>query len=111
MPSADGSFDGAYMVHVAMNIADKQRLFAEARRVLPPGRRFGILHLMRTPRTRFPTQCRGRADTPATIFAETPASYRSWLAAAGFLVEREEGLSELVLRLRRKAQVAAAPAQ
>ena len=31
------SFDGAYMMHVGMNIADKAHLFAEVHRVLKPG--------------------------------------------------------------------------
>ena len=34
LPFAPGSFDGAYMLHVGMNIEDKAKLFAEVRRVL-----------------------------------------------------------------------------
>ena len=37
LPFAPGAFDGAYMIHVGMNIEDKARLFAELRRVLAPG--------------------------------------------------------------------------
>jgi SAM-dependent methyltransferase len=37
LPFADASFDGAYMLHVGMNIADKKAVFAEVRRVLKPG--------------------------------------------------------------------------
>lgn len=109
LPFADGSFDGAYTVHVAMNIADKQRLFAEARRVLRQGGRFGILDLMRTSEDElsYPMPW---ADTAATSFVETPWSYRTWLTAARFAVEREERLSDLVLQLRREAK-AVAPAQ
>ena len=37
MPFADGSFDVLWTQHSSMNIADKERLYAEARRVLRPG--------------------------------------------------------------------------
>jgi len=41
MPFAAGSFEVATLIHVGMNIADKAGLFAEVRRVLRPGGRFG----------------------------------------------------------------------
>jgi SAM-dependent methyltransferase len=47
MPFADASFDGATLIHVGMNIADKATLFAEARRVLRPGGRFLCLEFSR----------------------------------------------------------------
>ena len=38
LPALRGrAFDAATLIHVGMNIADKPRLFAEARRVLAPG--------------------------------------------------------------------------
>ena len=37
LPFGPRTFDGAYMLHVGMNIADKAALFAEVRRVLKPG--------------------------------------------------------------------------
>ncbi len=42
LPFADASFDAALTIHVAMNIAAKDRMYAEARRVLKPGGRFVI---------------------------------------------------------------------
>jgi ubiquinone/menaquinone biosynthesis C-methylase UbiE len=42
MPFADASFDLAYSQHVAMNIADREGLYAEIRRVLKPGAQFGV---------------------------------------------------------------------
>ena len=48
LPFEPGTFDGAYMMHVGMNIADKPAVFAEVRRVLKPGSRFGIFDVMRT---------------------------------------------------------------
>ncbi len=43
----DGSFDRAYMLHVGMNIADKDRLISELFRVLRPGAKVGIYDVMR----------------------------------------------------------------
>jgi ubiquinone/menaquinone biosynthesis C-methylase UbiE len=40
LPFGDAVFDAAMTIHVAMNIAAKDRMYAEARRVLKPGGRF-----------------------------------------------------------------------
>ncbi len=48
LPFGDAAFDGAYMMHVGMNVADKRALFAEVRRVLRPGARFGVYDIVRT---------------------------------------------------------------
>ena len=42
IPFADNSFDVSYMIHVGMNIANKDVLFSEAFRVTKPGGLFGI---------------------------------------------------------------------
>jgi ubiquinone/menaquinone biosynthesis C-methylase UbiE len=44
---ADGAFDAALTVHVAMNIQDKAALYREARRILKPGRRFVVYDVLR----------------------------------------------------------------
>jgi SAM-dependent methyltransferase len=83
MPFEAGSFDGAYMIHVGMNIADKAALFAEVRRVLKPGAVFGIHDVMREGEgeIRFPMPWASNADTS---FVETASGYRQPLEAAGF---------------------------
>ena len=48
MPFADGAFDGAYMLHVGMNIEDRAKLCSEVHRVLRPGSLFGIYDVMKT---------------------------------------------------------------
>ncbi len=42
LPFEDGSFDVVFSQHVQMNVADKRRLYAEARRVLAPGGRLAL---------------------------------------------------------------------
>ena len=87
LPFARGTFDGAYMMHVGMNIEDKPALFAEARRVLKPGGVFAVYDVMRTGEgeLRFPLPF---AATPETSFVARPAEYRRALAAAGFEIAR-----------------------
>ena len=46
LPFADSEFDAAYMIHVGMNIADKDQLISEAARVIKPGGRFVIYDVM-----------------------------------------------------------------
>src|SRR5215468_3038613 len=48
MPFPAGQFDCAYMLHVGMNIEDKEKLAAEVARVLRAGGVFGIYDVMRT---------------------------------------------------------------
>ena len=48
LPFAEASFDGAYMLHVGMNIEDKEKLAEEVARVLRSGAVFGIYDVMRT---------------------------------------------------------------
>lgn len=107
MPFSDQEFGGAYTVHVAMNISDKQTLFAEARRVLKPGGRFGIYDVMRVSeeQIRYPMPW---ADTVATSFVERPETYRKWLTAAGFTVEAQEDFSELTKQATRAMTESAA---
>ena len=49
LPFADAQFDLVWSQHVAMNIADKARLYRELTRVLKPGGRFGLYDIMAGP--------------------------------------------------------------
>jgi ubiquinone/menaquinone biosynthesis C-methylase UbiE len=88
MPFADGTFDGAYMLHVGMNIEDKARLCKEVGRVLQPGALFGIYDVMKTGdgEITFPAPW---ATTAASSAVASPEQYRSALQAAGFTVIAE----------------------
>ncbi|WP_422000358.1 class I SAM-dependent methyltransferase [Reyranella sp.] len=85
LPFAEASFDGAYMLHVGMNIADKPAVFAEVRRVLKPGAVFAIYDVMREADGdfRYPVPW---ASGPDANFIDTADAYRRALAAAGFTV-------------------------
>ncbi len=107
LPFADASFDGAYMQHVGMNIADKAWLFREVHRVLKLRGQFGIYDIMRL------------ADDPlayplpwasgATIdFTASPSAYRTQLAAAGFEIVKERDRREFALTILRALKARAA---
>jgi ubiquinone/menaquinone biosynthesis C-methylase UbiE len=88
MPFAAEAFDGAYMIHVGMNLADKAGVFREVGRVLKHGGRFTIFDLMRAREgtLRFPLPW---AASEETSFVEDAARYREALETAGFEVEPE----------------------
>jgi SAM-dependent methyltransferase len=87
IPFAPSTFDGAYMMHVGMNIEDKPALFAEVRRVLKDNATFGIYDVMLTEQgePRFPLPF---AQTAETSFLATLADYRRALHEDGFVIER-----------------------
>ena len=86
LPFGDQSIDGAYMMHVGMNIQDKAKLFVEVHRVLKPRAKFGIYDVMRENEDAalsFPVPW---ASGPETSFVEPPARYLELLEGAGFSV-------------------------
>jgi ubiquinone/menaquinone biosynthesis C-methylase UbiE len=107
LPFEHETFDGAYMMHVGMNIEDKPALFVEARRVLKSGAVFVIYDLMRTGagELRFPVHWAASAETS---FVASAAEYRQALAAAGFEIRSERDRSEFARRVFREAQARAA---
>ena len=96
LPFDDGSFDAATLLHVGMNIPDKDRLFAEAARVLRRGGVFGVYDVMRVGEgeLEFPVAW---AAGPATSFVMQPAAYRRGLETAGFTVESERSQRDLAV--------------
>ncbi len=106
MPFEAEAFDGAYMLHVGMNIADKDRLCAEAYRVLRPGAGFGIYDLMRTGdgELAYPVPW---ASTPETSIVQTPDDYRRALETAGFTITDECRRREFALEFFAQMQARA----
>lgn len=88
MPFGDDRFDVALLIHVGMNIADKERLFAEIRRVLKPGGAVAVYEVMRTGEGElaYPVPWAMDADTS---FLATPEAYRAAARSAGFAVTGE----------------------
>jgi SAM-dependent methyltransferase len=90
MPYADAAFDGAITVHVAMNIRDRDGLYAEVARVLKPGATFGIYDVMKgnAGPLDYPVPW---AATAETSHLTTPAETQALLSRAGFeVVEHED---------------------
>jgi SAM-dependent methyltransferase len=83
LPFADESFDHAVTLHVAMNIADRPRLYGEIRRVLRPGGRFALYDVVagNGEPVDFPVPW---SRDPGTSFLLTADETRAAVAAAGF---------------------------
>lgn len=96
LPFADATFDGAYMLHVGMNIADKRAAFAEIRRVLKPGGIFAIYDIMRESDGAFSYPVPWSSG-PQTNFIDSAQAYRQALADAGFSVFKERSRRDFAL--------------
>ena len=108
LPFAPQSFDGAYMLHVGMNIQDKARLFAEVHRAIKPGGVFGIYDVMRESGEgdlSFPVPW---ASSPATSFVESAVAYRRLLESVGFAVQKERSRREFAIEFFRQMRARAA---
>jgi ubiquinone/menaquinone biosynthesis C-methylase UbiE len=83
LPFSDGSFDVVWTQHSSMNIADKERLYSEANRVLRPSGRLSILEIMAGPEQPIHVPVPW-ADTQEISFLRPEAEMRALIAAAGF---------------------------
>jgi len=82
LPFDDGRFDAALLQHVAMNIADRARLYREIRRVLKPGGRFATFDVvLKEGEPHYPVPW---ARTAATSFLLTAEATRAAIEPAGF---------------------------
>jgi ubiquinone/menaquinone biosynthesis C-methylase UbiE len=93
LPFADGQYDAAMTIHVAMNIAAKDRMYAEARRVLKPGGRFGVYDVLQGEGgdVLYPTPW---AREPSISHLATPDDMRTLLSGAGFKILSATDMSE-----------------
>jgi ubiquinone/menaquinone biosynthesis C-methylase UbiE len=107
LPFGDESFDRATLLHVGMNIPDKQRLCAGVHRVLKPEGLFAIYDVMQTGdgEITFPVPW---AATKATSFLERPETYRQALLDAGFEIVSERARREFAIEFfqRMRARMA-----
>lgn len=82
LPFDDGHFDAVFLQHVAMNIADRARLYREIRRVLKSGGRFATFDVvLGKGDPHYPVPW---ARTPDTSFLMTAAATREAIEPAGF---------------------------
>ena len=102
MPFADASFDAAWTQHVAMNIADKARLYSEVARVVKPGGKFAIYDLLQGPggEVLYPVPW---APDASLSFLARPEEMRALLGGAGFKIVHERDTTEIGLAWFRRA--------
>ena len=89
IPFADNSFDVSYMIHVGMNIADKDVLFSEAFRVTKPGGVFGIYDVMLIGNCELQYPLPWAVEEDGNAIASA-TDYISALIKAGFSLKHED---------------------
>jgi len=112
MPFQDNAFDGGYMLHVGMNIGDKELLFSEIYRVLKPGVTFGVYDVMRMKEGDLIYPVPWAAESSTSKLA-APERYIQALRNAGFEVVKQNNRRDFALEffniLRAKTQAAGGP--
>ncbi|MGI9425206.1 MAG: class I SAM-dependent methyltransferase [Hyphomicrobiaceae bacterium] len=112
MPFGDAEFDSAYMLHVGMNIEDKEHLGTEVARVIKSGSLFGVYDIMRTGQGEllYPVPWAAHAGLSSVV---EPGRYKTALEAAGFEVVAERNRRDFALdffhALQTKTQFAGGP--
>jgi len=106
LPFETDSFDAAVTIHVAMNIPERERLYAETARVLKPGQLFCVYDVMGSDDDPFAYPVPW-ADTAATSHLTSVQEMRDLLAAAGFSIEHEEDRHQFALDFFRERLAAA----
>ncbi|OBI12930.1 class I SAM-dependent methyltransferase [Mycobacterium sp. E2497] len=93
LPFAADTFDVAISQHVQMNVADKARLYSEARRVLVAGGRITLwdLTIGNHGELDYPLPW---ADQPERSHLVTPDGLRAVIESAGFAVEHWDDLTD-----------------
>lgn len=101
LPYAEGKFDAAITLHVAMNIRDRALLYREVARVLKPGADFLSYDVMKgeSEDIKFPVPW---ADTPSMSHLVTPKEMGRLLEKAGFAVGAVEDRSAYGIEFFRK---------
>lgn len=106
MPFDAATFDGAYMIHVGMNVADKAGVYREVARVLKPGGRFTVFDILGTnDGVDFPVPW---SATPEASYIASLDDYRRALRSAGFRIDHERGRRQFAIDFGRRMMQRAA---
>src|SRR5215471_13916581 len=83
LPFENNHFDAAMTIHVAMNVAAKDKMYMEAHRVLKPGGIFAVYDVLQGEggEVLYPVPW---ARDPSISYLATPAEMKSLLVGAGF---------------------------
>jgi MPBQ/MSBQ methyltransferase len=103
IPFADASFDVVWSQNVVMNIADRDRLYGEIRRVLRPGGRYAFGDVVAgNDAPHFPLPW---AQEPSASFLLTIDATRAALAAAGFrITDLEDQTADAIAQQKARTQ-------
>ena len=112
-PFSDNQFDAAMTIHVAMNIAAKDKMYEQARRVLKPGGIFAVYDILQGEGggVLYPAPW---ARDPSISYLATPDEMKNLLSDAGFSIldihdSTDESLDWLETRTAGMAQSGPSP--
>lgn len=112
LPYPNEAFDRAYMLHVGMNIADKELLISELYRVVRPGAKIGIYDVMRVSDGDLAFPVPWAAEPGVDSVASVP-TYKAALERSGFNIIAERNRRDFALeffaQLQAKVASASAP--
>jgi len=94
LPFEAAQFDLVWCEHVAMNIADRPKLYREFRRVLKTGGLLAFYDVVAVEGLATPIYPLPWSETPATSFLQTRTSTLDAIKAAGFTIETEQDVSQ-----------------
>lgn len=110
LPHPNEAFDRAYMLHVGMNIADKELLISELYRVVRPGAKVGIYDVMRVGDGDLTFPVPWATEPEGSSVASVP-TYEAALERSGFNIIAERNRRDFAVEFFAQLQAKAASAK